>query len=88
MDESTKRPECFADLQIVFPKRQDGLRVTPISCLQCRHKTECLRAAMRRKEGLTIREEMIDNAYRSGIVGFFNRWSQKKAIHRLKQKRD
>lgn len=86
MSETKQRPDCFADLETVFPLRSDGLRVTPIACLQCIHKTECLRAAMQRKKGLHVREEMIDRAYRSGVVGFLNRWSQKKAIHRLKRK--
>ena len=77
-------PECFADLDKVFPMRSDGLRVTPVSCLQCLHKTQCLRTAMGRKQGLNVREEMIDRAYRGGLTGFFQRWSQKKSIHRMK----
>ena len=88
MDDDNKRPACFADLDTVFPRRGDGLRVTPVSCLQCVHKTACLRAAMQHKKGLTVREEMLDRACRSGVVGFFNRWSQKKTIHRLKQGHD
>ncbi|MEJ2037870.1 MAG: hypothetical protein P8X55_02910 [Desulfosarcinaceae bacterium] len=88
MDDRTERPECFADLETVFPRRSDGLRVTPIPCLQCIHKTPCLRTAMQRKKGLTVREEMLERAYRSGVVGFLNRWSQKKAIHRLKKQGD
>ena len=88
MSETKKRPDCFSDLETVFPRRSDGLRVTPITCLQCIHKTACLRAAMRQKKGLDVREEMLDRAYRSGVVGFLNRWSQKKTIHRIKQKRD
>jgi len=79
-------PACFGDLQIVFPLRSDGLRVTPIDCLQCVHKTPCLRAALGKGSGYSVREEMIDRAYRGGVIGFFQRWSQKKSIHRLKQK--
>lgn len=88
MSGTKKRPDCFADLETVFPRRSDGLRVTPVTCLQCVHKTGCLRTAMQRKKGLAVREEMLDRAYRSGVVGFLNRWSQKKTIHRLKQKGD
>jgi hypothetical protein len=88
MSETKNKPDCFADLETVFPRRGDGLRVTPIPCLQCIHKTDCLRTAMQRKKGLAVREEMLDRAYRSGVVGFLNRWSQKKTIHRLKQKHD
>lgn len=82
--EIEERPECFADLNTVFPLRSDGLRVTPVECLQCVHKTPCLRTAMGRRQGLNVREEMIDRAYRGGITGFFQRWSQKKSLHRMK----
>ena len=85
MDPKQSTPECYGDLQIVFPLRSDGLRVTPISCLQCIHKTACLRQAMGRRSGLTVREEMLERAYRGGVVGFFQRWSQKKTLHRLKK---
>ena len=77
-------PSCYGDLEKVFPLREDGLRVTPISCLQCRSKTECLRSAMASKNGFSVREEMIDRAYRGGLMGFFQRWSQKKRLHRMK----
>jgi len=85
-EDTQKRPTCFGDLKTVFPLRADGLRATPTTCLQCVHKTQCLRKAMGRKSGFTVREEMIDRAYRGGVIGFFQRWSQKKNIHRLKQK--
>jgi hypothetical protein len=41
---------------------------------------------MGRKQGLTVREEMIERAYRGGMMGFFQRWSQKKSLHRQKDK--
>ena len=85
MTENEERPECFGDLNIVFPLRSDGLRVTPVRCLQCVHKTRCLRSAMGRREGLRVREEMIDRAYNGGVMGFFQRWSQKKSIHQKQQ---
>lgn len=86
MTSSNKKPHCFGDLNTVFPLRADGLRVTPVSCLQCVHKTECLRTAMGSRSGIGVREEMIDRAYRGGLIGFMQRWSQKKSIHRLKKK--
>ena len=85
-DQENSTPSCFGDLKTVFPLRSDGLRVTPIACLQCVHKTLCLRAALGKRSGYSVREEMIDRAYRGGVIGFFQRWSQKKSIHRLKQK--
>jgi hypothetical protein len=30
--------------------------------------------------GITVRQEMVDRAYASGMVGFFERWSRKKAL--------
>jgi hypothetical protein len=85
-DAKKEKPTCFGDLETVFPLRQDSLRVTPIACLQCQHKTECLRSAMGSRNGFSVREEMIDRAYRGGLMGFYQRWSQKKSIHRLKKK--
>lgn len=38
--------------------------------------------------GITVREEMVDRAYASGVVGFFERWSRKKALRAQKQKRE
>jgi hypothetical protein len=35
--------------------------------------------------GLKVREEQIDRAYSSGMIGFFERWSRKKAINRQKK---
>lgn len=85
-EESNKRPECYGNLDTVFPLREDGFRVSPIECLQCIHKTECLRKALGDAAGYSVREEMIDRAYRGGVIGFFQRWSQKKTIHRMKKK--
>ena len=62
----------------------NGLRETPAACLDCRRKTECLRAAMAGKSGVVVREEILDRAYASGIMGFFERWARKKALARKK----
>jgi hypothetical protein len=84
MDE--KRPrECFADLDTVFPMGKDGLRETPAACLECDRKTECLRQAMTGKSGAIVREEILDRAYASGIMGFFERWAKKKTLARRKK---
>jgi hypothetical protein len=85
--DSKKRPPCFADLDKVFPLREDGFRVSPIECLQCVDKTECLKHAIGEASGFSVREEMIDRAYRGGAIGFLQRWSQKKNIHRMKRKK-
>ena len=86
MDEdSTPRPECFGSLELVFPMEKDGLRNTPIACRACVFRTECLRAAMESQDGLAVKEETVDRAYRSGMMNFFERWSKKKSIHRKRQ---
>ncbi|KJS32080.1 MAG: hypothetical protein VR64_08150 [Desulfatitalea sp. BRH_c12] len=85
MNDENKNPVCFGDLKKVFPLKSNGLRMTPDECLRCVHKTECLRFAMQGGRGLRVREEMIDRAYRGGVIGFFQRWSQKKTIQRMRK---
>jgi hypothetical protein len=80
-------PYCYGKLEIVFPMREDGLRRTPEACMLCRYKTGCLRQAMAATEGLDVLEENIDRAYDSGIIGFWERWSKKKNLQRLRQAR-
>ncbi|MCJ7830162.1 MAG: hypothetical protein MUP74_02125 [Desulfobacterales bacterium] len=75
-------PVCFGELETVFPKGADGLRTAPAGCLACRHKTECLRAAMKRPCGLKAHEEFVDRAYDAGMLSFMQRWSRKKDLHR------
>ncbi len=82
IDRNEEKPACFGNLEIVFPKSDDGLRHSPESCIPCFHKTECLRNAMAGKDGLNVREENTDRDYAAGAIGFFERWSKKKAIRR------
>lgn len=77
-----KRPECFGQLDIVFPLGEDGLRHSPETCLACEDKTECLRTGLKGRAGLTVREEHVHRSYNSGMIGFAQRWSQKKDIDR------
>lgn len=75
-----KFPPCFGDLETVFPMGEEGLRQTPESCMPCCYKTQCLRKAMADKGGIAVRQEIVDRAYASGMLGFFGRWSRKKAL--------
>lgn len=75
-----KFPPCFGILENVFPTAGEGLRQTPESCMPCSYKTDCLRKAMADRGGVVVRQEMIDRAYAAGTVGFFERWSRKKAL--------
>lgn len=84
-----KRPDCFGDLETVFPKGEDNLRTSPEQCLACRYKTPCLRSAMKGIGGLKVRDEFVDRAYGSGGISFLERWSKKKELsRRLKEKKD
>ena len=82
---SDENPYCFGVLEKVFPLRPDGLRSSPESCMLCFYKTECLKTAMSRPEGIQVQEEIVDRAYDSGLMGFINRWSRKKTLHRQKK---
>ncbi len=77
-----KRPECFGQLDTVFPMGEDGLRHSPETCLKCLHKTDCLRTGLKGKSGLKVHEEHVARSYDSGMIGFVERWSKKKAIDR------
>lgn len=83
-----KFPPCFGVLETVFPYGEQGLRQTPESCMPCCYKTECLRKAIAEGGGIAVREEMVDRAYASGMLGFFERWSRKKALCTQKRKMD
>ncbi len=76
---------CFGKLDRVFPMGEDGLRQSPEACFSCYCKTECLRAALSGREGLTVHEESVDRAYRSGMIGFIHRWSRKKEINKRRK---
>jgi hypothetical protein len=80
-------PYCFGKLDTVFPIGEDGLRHTPESCMVCIYKTECLRNAVQCQEGLKVKSEKVDRAYAAGMIGFFERWSQKKNLHRKMKKK-
>ena len=79
-------PACFAVMEQVFPMGEDGLRHTPERCTVCKYKVECLRQAMGSKDGLEVKEEVVDRAYSSGVMGFLERWSKKKDIQRRRDR--
>lgn len=85
-NKNKKLPDCFGELETVFPKGKEGLRNSPESCLPCLHKTACLRSAMEKPGGLKVKEEIVDRAYESGVMSFFERWSKKKELRRKSKK--
>ncbi len=82
-----KYPTCFGILENVFPMAKSGFRETPESCMVCYYKTLCLRDAMKKEEGFAVREERVDRAYESGMIGFLERWSRKKVLAQKKNKK-
>ena len=79
-------PACFGMLEVVFPKDESGFRTSPQKCMECVHKVDCLRSAMESEGGLKVREDQVDRAYGSGMIGFLERWSQKKNLQRKRKK--
>ncbi|MEW6673175.1 MAG: hypothetical protein AB1427_15855 [Thermodesulfobacteriota bacterium] len=77
-NDDPEHPACFGILEQVFPKGADGLRQSPERCMNCGLKVDCLREAVSGSDGDRVREEVIDRAYRTGVISFFERWSKKK----------
>ena len=86
MNRKKETPYCFGKLENVFPLGDDGLRHTPESCMPCLYKTECLRGAVSRGEGLIVHEEKVDRAYAAGTIGFVERWLRRKTLHQQKKR--
>ncbi len=83
---STHLPECYGDLERVFPQGEGGLREVPAGCWDCNHRVDCLRAAARKKDGKEQLDE--ERALRSdpdGVAGFVRRWSRRKSAARREE---
>ncbi|MBW1740163.1 MAG: hypothetical protein JRJ42_03390 [Deltaproteobacteria bacterium] len=62
IDNETDPPECFGQLDTVFPVGEEGIRTSPPECMKCPHAKSCLQAAMRSPEGLKLQEQKVDQA--------------------------
>lgn len=83
MNDNNDLPECFGNLEKVFPMTDSGLRQTPDECFfHCPVKTRCLKKAMAGKEGAQVEEEVIERGDKAGLMNFYERWSRKKQVHR------
>ena len=80
------KKECYGILDRVFPVSNNELREITPECFHCPDRTPCLKAALCTKEGLRMREEVLDRAAASGVMGRLQRWSQKKQLSRLIEK--
>ena len=79
-DKQTDPPECFGQLETVFPMGEEGIRTSPPECMKCPFAKSCLQAVMRGPEGLRLQEKRVDQAYECGLIGKLDRWSKKKLI--------
>ena len=75
-----EHPDCFGQLDTVFPIGEEGLRTSPPECMRCSYAKACLQTAMRGPEGLKLQEEKVDQAYKCGLIGKLERWSRKKLL--------
>jgi hypothetical protein len=80
------KKDCFGILDKVFPCGKEGLREVVPECFDCPERTPCLKAALVTKEGVEMREEIIDRAAAGGAMGRYQRWSQKKQLSSLMKK--
>ncbi|MEW6258324.1 MAG: hypothetical protein AB1547_00270 [Thermodesulfobacteriota bacterium] len=88
MNDQQNPKSCFGDLNVVFPKGEDGLPHSPETCLACPDKTRCLRVALQSRDGIELQTQRVDQAYSSGLMGFWSRWSRKKMLDRNRKRRD
>jgi hypothetical protein len=77
-------PYCYGKIENVFPVSDDGLRASPAHCGPCLYKTQCLRSAMQTPHGTKVKQEALNRAHRSGMIGFWERWSKKKLLEQKK----
>ena len=87
MSNENEKPDCFGNLEKVFPMTDSGLRQTPDDCFYyCPVKTQCLQKAMGTQDGAQVEEEIIERGTKAGVINFFERWSRKKQLHRKLKK--
>ncbi len=87
INETNEKPDCYGDLDGVFPMGEDGLRQSPDKCMfECGLKTDCLREAIATQRGIELQEKQVKKNYESGMMNFFQRWSAKKRLENKKQK--
>ncbi len=77
-----ERKECFGMLNKVFPEGKEGLRQVPQECFQCPEHTECLKAALNTREGISFRMQLLNRTRPNGLVQRIKRWSERKALSR------
>jgi len=79
--------ECFGVLDKIFPVGKEGLREIVPGCFDCPYRKLCLEAALKTREGLLLRRDILDRAPAKGLSGKIKRWSEKKHLSRLIENR-
>ncbi|MFN3533963.1 MAG: hypothetical protein ACK4WB_01065 [Desulfatiglandales bacterium] len=74
------RPECFSDLDKVFPISEEGLRTVPEGCLACEYHLECLKEALNTPKALSLKEEKILRSEDPVVLKRLKLWSLKKEV--------
>jgi len=82
------RKDCFGILDKVFPVGEEGLREIVPTCFHCDDKEACLETALTTKEGLQLRNEILERTPATGFLGRLMRWSEKKELSRLMKLRE
>ena len=82
-----ERKECFGILDNVFPVSDNGLREIVADCFQCPDRILCLKTAIGTKEGIEMREKLLDRAIGKGFINRLQNWSRKKELNRLINKK-
>jgi hypothetical protein len=76
------KKDCYGILNRVFPPGEQGQRQVPPGCFECRDRVSCLKEAIKTKEGLEMRTQLLMRAEQGGSIGRLQRWSQKKHLSR------
>ena len=79
------KKDCFGILDRVFPLSDKGLREIVSECFDCSDRIHCLKEALKTKEGIEMRANILDRVPANGLVNKIRRWSQKKELNRLSE---
>ncbi|MBF0525801.1 MAG: hypothetical protein HQK56_11975 [Deltaproteobacteria bacterium] len=88
------QPDCFGQLERVFPMTHVGLRMVTLECRGCPSLKGCLKSAVDGKSGAGIKETPAKDEPEEerkadvGVVGFLKRWSVKKEQARQESAKD
>lgn len=77
------KKDCFSILDKVFPISEKGLREIVPECFNCSDRIPCLKEALKTKEGIEMRADILDRVPAHGLADKIRRWSQKKELNRL-----